>query len=63
MTTTYPFSPALPGSEVAWRWHGGLAPAVVLFVGLATAARSKLFAFGRGVVNLAAAVFGSRRCP
>ena len=63
MTTTYLFPPALPGSEVARRWHGGLAPAVVLLVGLAAAARSKLRAFGRGVVSLAAAVFGSRRGP
>ncbi len=60
--TTSSLPLALPGSQVSRQRHGVLAPAVGLLVVLA-AARTTLWAFGRGVVSLAAAVFGSRRCP
>jgi hypothetical protein len=53
---------ALPGSQVARRWHGVLAPAVGLLVVLPAAARTTLRAFSGGAVSLAAAVFGARRC-
>ena len=63
MTNSSSLSLALPGSQVARRWHGVLAPAVGLLVVLLAAARTTLRAFIGGAVSLAAAVFGARRCP
>jgi hypothetical protein len=63
VTASYPLSLALPGSQVARRWHGVLVPAVGLLGVLAAAARTTLPPFGRGTLIIAAAVFGSRRCP
>lgn len=61
--TTSSLSLALPGgSQVARQWHEVLAPAVGLLV-LAAAARTTLWAFGRGAVSLAAAVCGPRKRP
>ncbi len=61
MTTSYPRSLALPGSPVARRWHGVLAPAVELLFALAAAARTTLRPFGRGVVILAVSFSVSRK--